>query len=51
MKLYMEDGYEIDEDEILVSPITSGQTLIVSCIPPNMEQTQRQKTGLPKKLF
>ena len=46
MKLYMEDGYEIDEDEILVSSITTGKTLIISQIPPNMEQ--RKKTGLEK---
>ena len=30
MKLYLEDGYEIDEDEILVSSVTNGKTLIVS---------------------
>ena len=35
MKLYLEDGYEIDEDEILLSPIACDKTLIISVIPPN----------------
>ena len=35
MKLYLEDGYEIDEDEILLSPIARDKTLIISAVPPN----------------
>ena len=34
MKLFLEDGYEVDEDDILVSSITAGQTLILSKDPP-----------------
>ena len=30
MKLYLEDGYEIDKDEILVSSVTNSKTLIAS---------------------
>ena len=37
MKLYLEDGYEIDEDEILLSPIASDKTLIISTVPPNSQ--------------
>ena len=29
MKLYLEDGYEIDDDEILVSSVTNGKTFQV----------------------
>ena len=44
MKLYLSDGYEIDEDEILLSSIARGQTLIMSGSPPE----QRKNTDAQK---
>ena len=35
MKLFLPDGYEIDEDEILNSAVTKGQTLIISRTQPD----------------
>ena len=34
MKLFLEDGYEVDEDDILVSSVTTGQTFILNKDPP-----------------
>ena len=34
MKLFLMDGYEVDEDDILVSSATKGQILMLSTEPP-----------------
>ena len=37
MKLFLEDGYEVDKDDILVSSVTAGQKLILSKEPPRKD--------------
>ena len=43
MKLFLPDGYEIDEDEILNSSIARGETLIMSTIQP--KPNKKEETG------
>ena len=49
MKLYLEDGYEIDEDEILVSSVTNHKTLIVSS--EHQQITRNQHPGLEMSCY
>ena len=46
LKLYLEDGYEIDEDEILISPIAKDKVLIMGTEPPRPKVQERKKGGI-----
>ena len=45
MKLFLADGYEKDEDDILNSSVTRGETLIMSSVPPKPEPKTETNRG------
>ena len=45
LKLYLEDGYEIDEDEILISMIAKDKVLIMGTEPPGQQVQKGNKGG------
>lgn len=45
LKLYLEDGYEIDEDEILISTIAKDKVLVMGTERPRQQEQKRNKGG------
>ena len=50
LKLYLLDGFEIDEDEILMSPVAENQVLILSVQPPETPKQVLSDQGVYIKL-